>query len=48
MYDNMVKFCTEDYKSDRVVLITKEDHFTDRYADVVIHGRVSDILPQVM
>ncbi len=48
MYDNMVKFCTEDYKSDRVVLITKEEHFTDRYADIVIHGCVSDILPKVI
>ena len=48
MYDNMVKFCTEDYKSDRVVLITKEEHFTDRYADLVIHGKVSDVLPQVI
>lgn len=48
MYDNMVKFCTEDYKSDRVVLITKEEHFTDRYADLVIHGKVSDVLPLVI
>lgn len=48
MYDNMVKFCTEDYKSDRVVLITKEEHFTDRYADLVIHDRVSDVLPKVI
>ncbi len=48
MYDNMVKFCTEEYKSDRVVLITKEEHFTDRYADYVIHDRVSDALPKVI
>ena len=48
MYDNMVKFCTGNYKGGRLILITKEDHYTDRYADIVIHGRVSDILPQII
>jgi NAD-dependent deacetylase len=45
MYDNMVKFCTGNYKGDRVVLITKEEHYTDRFADYVIHDKVSNVLP---
>ena len=48
MYDNMVKFCTGNYKGDRVVLITKEEHYTDKFADYVIHDEVSNVLPLVM
>jgi len=48
MYDNMVKFCTGNYAGDRLVLITKEEHYTDRYADYVIHDRVTDVLPKII
>ena len=50
MYDNMVRFCTGDYKGERppLVLITKEEHYTDRYADLVIHDKVCDVLPQII
>lgn len=47
MYDNMVKFCTGTYKGERLVLITKEDHYTDKYADIIIHDQVADVLPQI-
>ena len=30
------------------VLITKEEHYTDRYADLVIHDKVCDVLPQLI
>lgn len=48
MYDNMVKFCTGTYHGNRLVLITKEEHYTDKCADYVINGHVSDILPQII
>lgn len=48
LYDNMVKFCTGSYTSSRIVLITKEEHYSDKYADVVIHDEVSNVLPLVI
>jgi NAD-dependent deacetylase len=48
MYDNMVKFCTGNYEGERLVLITKEEHYTDRYADFVIHDTVTNVLPKVI
>ncbi len=48
MNDNMVKFCTGNKKGDNLVLITKEDHYTDKFADYVIHGTVCDIMAQLI
>ena len=48
MYDNMVKFCTGTYTGDRLVLITKEEHYMDKYADIVIHDNVSNVLPKII
>ena len=48
MYDNMVRFCTDAYKGDRLVLITKEEHYTDKYADYCIHDNVCNVLPKIM
>lgn len=48
LYDNMVKFCTDNYKRGKLVLITKEEHYMDKYADYVIHDRVSDVLPKII
>ncbi|MGN0347645.1 MAG: SIR2 family NAD-dependent protein deacylase [Lachnospiraceae bacterium] len=48
MYDNMVRFCTETYKGDRLVLISKEEHYMDKYANIVIHDTVSNVLPQII
>ncbi len=47
MYDHMVQFCTGNYKGSHLILITKDEHFTDHYADYVIHGEVSEMLPKV-
>ncbi|MCR5634529.1 MAG: NAD-dependent deacetylase [Lachnospiraceae bacterium] len=47
MYDNMVRFCTEAYKGNRLVLITKEEHYMDKYANVVIHDNVYKVLPKI-
>lgn len=48
MYDNMVKFCTGTYKGGKLVLITKEEHYMDKYADLVIHDCVSNVLPKII
>lgn len=48
MYDNMVKFCTGNYKGEKLVLITKEEHYMDKYADYVIHDKVSDVLAKII
>lgn len=48
MYDNMIKFCTGNYKGGRLVLITKEEHYMDKYADYVIHDNVCNVLPQII
>lgn len=48
MYDNMVKFCTGNYKGKKLILITKEEHYMDKYADIVIHDKVSNVLPQII
>lgn len=47
MYDNMVKFCTATYKGNRLVLVSKEEHYMDKYADIVIHDTVSNVLPKL-
>ena len=47
MADNMVRFCTESYKGGRLVLITSEEHYMDKYADLVIHDTVSNTLPLI-
>ena len=47
MSDNMVRFCSADYKGDKFVLISKEEHYMDKYADIVIHDEVSKVLPLI-
>lgn len=36
------------YKGDKMVLVTLNNHFSDKYADFVIHKRVDDTLEQVL
>lgn len=48
LYDDMVRFAVNHYKGDKLILITKHEHFTDKAADLVIHERVKDILPQIV
>lgn len=48
MYDNMVKFCTGNYKGNKLILLTKEEHYMDKYADIVIHDKVCNSLPQII
>lgn len=48
MSDSMVRYCTGNYAGEHLALITKEEHYTDRFADYVIHGKVGDVLPKVI
>ena len=47
MADGMVHFCTESKKGGKLVLITKEEHYMDKYADIVIHDTVCSVLPRI-
>lgn len=44
MYDGMVKFCTGTYTGERLVLISPEEHYMDKYADYVVHTTVCDAM----
>ncbi len=44
MYDGMVKFCTGTYTGEKLVLISLEEHYMDKYADYVVHTKVSDAM----
>ena len=44
----MVKTFTNYYTGDQLVLITKNEHFTDKRADLCIHSEVRNILPLVV
>ena len=47
-HDNMVRFCTSVYKGETLVLITKEDHYLDDHADIVIHDTVCNALADIV
>lgn len=44
----MVKSFIRYYTGDKVVLVTKHEHYTDKQADLCIYGEVKEILPQVI
>lgn len=48
LYDSMVKNALRYYKGDKVILITKNKHFTDRKADIIIHDELNKILPKIV
>lgn len=45
LYGSKVRYATGHYGGNKLILINEEEHFTDRYADYVIHGKCKDILP---
>lgn len=47
-YDSMVRFAINHYRGDKLVLISKHEHFRDKYADVIIHEEVKDVLPRLL
>jgi len=46
--NSIVSMLTNYYAGNRLVLITKNEHFTDKKADLCIHDEVKSILPQVI
>ncbi len=44
----MVKSFIRYYMGNKVVLVTKHEHYTDKQADLCIYGEVRDILPKVV
>ncbi len=48
LFDNMVQFAVNHYSKDKLILVTKHEHFTDKAADLVIHEHVCDVLPKIV
>ena len=48
LFDNMVQFAVNHYQNNKLILITKHEHFTDKAADLVIHEHVCDVLPKIV
>ncbi|NLG04813.1 MAG: hypothetical protein GX567_13435 [Clostridia bacterium] len=48
LFHPMVSTFTNYYKGNRIVLVSKNEHFTDKKADLCIHDEVKTILPLVM
>lgn len=47
-FDSMVRFAISHYQGDKLVLITKHEHFRDKKADIVIHDEVKNVLPMII
>lgn len=48
LYSSKVQYCTGHYRGNKLVLVNTERHFTDRYADVVVYGKVKEVLPELV
>lgn len=48
LFDDMVQFAVNHYQGEKLILITKHEHFTDKAADLVIHEYVKEILPAIV
>lgn len=48
LYDSMVKNALRYYHGEKLILITKHQHFTDKKADIIIHEEVNKILPKIV
>ena len=48
LFDDMVQFAVNHYQGDKLILVTKHNHFTDKAADIVIHEHVKEILPKIV
>lgn len=47
-YDSMVRFAINHYRGDKLILISKHEHFRDKSADIIIHEEVKDVLPRLL
>lgn len=48
MNDNMVKWGLEYFEGDKILVISKNIHFSDKRADLTINGEVQEILPKII
>lgn len=48
LYSSKVRYATGYYAGNKLILINDEEHFTDKYADYVLHGQCKDILPRLV
>lgn len=48
LFDDQVRFAVSHYRGNKLILITKGEHFTDKAADLVIHEYVKEILPVIV
>lgn len=47
-YDSMVRFAINHYRGDKLILISKHEHFRDKSADIIIHDEVKKVLPELL
>ncbi|MCR4690821.1 MAG: hypothetical protein K5739_05730 [Lachnospiraceae bacterium] len=48
LFDTNVRYAVNHYQNEKLILITKHEHFTDKAADLVIHESVCDVLPKLV
>lgn len=48
LYGEKIQYLTGHYIGNKLILIKKHEHFTDKYADEVIYGKCEDILPKLI
>lgn len=48
LFDSLVRFAVNHYHGNKLILITKGEHFTDKAADLVIYEYVKEILPAIV
>ncbi len=48
LFDDMVQFAVNHYQNNKLILVTKHEHFTDKAADLVIHEHVCDVMPRLV
>ena len=41
---NKIRYCTGHYEGDRLVVVHKEPHYTDKYADYALNMPVTDVM----
>lgn len=47
-YDSMVRFAINHYSGDKLILLSKHEHFRDKSADIIIHEEVRSVLPKLI
>ena len=43
-----MRYCTGHYTGDKLVVIHKDQHFSDKFADYVIYANPGEVLPKLV